>query len=33
MMISDEPPVSQFKIDAEGNESKEQFSVVTKQKF
>lgn len=31
MMISDEPPVSQFKIDAERNESKEQFSVETNQ--
>lgn len=33
MMIADEPPVSQRKIDAERNESKEQFSVVTRQKF
>lgn len=33
MMISDEPPVSQFKIDTERNESKEQFSVATKQNF
>ncbi len=31
MMISDEPPVSQLKIDTEGNESKEQVNVVTKQ--
>ncbi len=31
MKISDEPPVSQTKIDIEGNESKEQVSVVTKQ--
>lgn len=29
----DEPPVSQQKIGIEGNESKEQFSVLTKQKF
>jgi hypothetical protein len=33
MMMLDEPPVSQFQIDAERNESKEQFSVATKQKF
>lgn len=33
MMILDEPPVSQRKIDAERNESKEQFNVVTKQNF
>ena len=29
----DEPPISQLKIDAERNESKEQFSVATRQKF
>ena len=33
MMMSDEPPVSQQKMDTEGNESKEQFSVATNQKF
>ena len=33
MMISDEPPVSQFKIEVEGNESKEQFNLVTNQNF
>ncbi len=33
MMILDEPPVSQRKIDTERNESKEQFNVVTKQNF
>lgn len=32
MKMSDEPPVSQRKIDVEGNESKEQLSVVTNQK-
>ncbi len=33
MTTADTPPVSQLKIDAEGNESKEQFSVETNKKF
>ncbi len=33
MTTADTPPVSQYKIKIEGNESKEQFCVVTKQKF
>ena len=32
MALIEEPPVSQRKIDTEGNESKEQFSVATRQK-
>ncbi len=31
-MTTEAPPVSQLKIDKEGNESKEQLSVVTRQK-
>ncbi len=32
-MTTDAPPVSQLKIDIEGNESKEQFSVETNKNF